>query len=42
MNLVNKNQGLAPSAAETFGVRHHRLDFFDPTEHGAERHELAA
>ena len=41
MNLVDKDQGLAACAAQTFGIQHHGLDFLDPAEHGAERHELA-
>jgi hypothetical protein len=42
MNLVDKNQGLAPGAPESLGIRHHGFDLFDPAKHGAERHELAA
>jgi hypothetical protein len=41
MNLVDEDQGPAPCAPKTLSVRHHGFDFFDPTQHGAERYELA-
>src|SRR3954454_6990157 len=40
MNLIDKENGLAPDAAGSFGVGHHGLDLFNPAENGAEWDEI--
>ena len=41
MNFIDEEHRAAAQAAVALGVGHHRLDFLDAAEHGAERDEIA-